>query len=49
MIRASLRHPSRRLLTRRRVQPDFHNFPVDDFQQCFDYWATRGCGRRRSR
>jgi hypothetical protein len=42
MVRASLRHPSRRLLTQPVCNADFHNFPVGNFQSCFDYWVTRG-------
>ncbi len=41
-IRRSLEHPSRNILTQRPCHPDFHKFPVSDFQLCFDYWTSRG-------
>jgi hypothetical protein len=42
MVKASLRHASRSLLTRAPCGSDFHNLAADRFQTCFDYWVNRG-------
>jgi hypothetical protein len=41
-MQQTLNHAKRRHLTETPCWPDFHDFPADQFQNCFNYWANRG-------
>jgi hypothetical protein len=41
-MKQTLTHANRKHLTEVPCPPDFHDFPADRFQQCFNYWVNRG-------